>query len=64
MELDRKGMEKIIQDFERSARYADQAGFDKRLCERRDGGTLRRKKAIALVQPRGELVGVSGAFDQ
>jgi len=28
VELDRKGMEKIIQDFERSARYADQAGFD------------------------------------
>ena len=28
LELDRKGMEKIIRDFERSARYADQAGFD------------------------------------
>jgi anthraniloyl-CoA monooxygenase len=27
-ELDRKGMEKVIQDFERSARYADEAGFD------------------------------------
>ena len=28
VELDRRGMEKIIQDFERSARYADEAGFD------------------------------------
>jgi anthraniloyl-CoA monooxygenase len=28
VELDRKGMEKIIKDFERSARYADEAGFD------------------------------------
>jgi anthraniloyl-CoA monooxygenase len=27
-ELDRGGMEKIIRDFEKSARYADQAGFD------------------------------------
>ncbi len=27
-ELDRKGMEKIVADFERSARYADEAGFD------------------------------------
>jgi anthraniloyl-CoA monooxygenase len=27
-ELDRKGMERIIQDFEKSARYADEAGFD------------------------------------
>jgi anthraniloyl-CoA monooxygenase len=28
IELDRKGMDKIIKDFERSARYADEAGFD------------------------------------
>jgi anthraniloyl-CoA monooxygenase len=28
LELDRQGMEKIIKDFEKSARYADQAGFD------------------------------------
>ncbi len=28
LELDRAGMEKIIQDFERSTRYAEQAGFD------------------------------------
>ncbi len=28
VELDRKGMEKIIKDFEKSTRYADQAGFD------------------------------------
>src|SRR5258708_7699073 len=28
LELDRKGMEKIVQDFERSTRYANQAGFD------------------------------------
>jgi len=28
LELDRKGMEKIVGDFERSARYADEAGFD------------------------------------
>ena len=27
-ELDRKGMEKIIKDFEKSARYAEEAGFD------------------------------------
>ena len=27
-ELDRKGMDKIVADFERSTRYADQAGFD------------------------------------
>jgi anthraniloyl-CoA monooxygenase len=27
-ELDRKGMEKIVEDFERSTRYADEAGFD------------------------------------
>jgi len=28
VELDRAGMEKVIKDFERSTRYADQAGFD------------------------------------
>jgi anthraniloyl-CoA monooxygenase len=28
LELDRKGMEKIVKDFERSTRYANQAGFD------------------------------------
>jgi anthraniloyl-CoA monooxygenase len=28
VELDREGMEKIIKDFQQSARYADQAGFD------------------------------------
>jgi len=28
VELDRKGMEGIIEDFERSTRFADQAGFD------------------------------------
>jgi anthraniloyl-CoA monooxygenase len=28
LELDRKGMERIIAEFEKSARYADQAGFD------------------------------------
>src|SRR5258708_32092823 len=28
IELDRKGMEKIVADFVRSTRYADQAGFD------------------------------------
>jgi len=28
LELDRKGMEKIAAEFEKSARYADQAGFD------------------------------------
>src|SRR5260221_6787107 len=28
LELDRKGMEKIIADFVRSTKYADQAGFD------------------------------------
>jgi anthraniloyl-CoA monooxygenase len=28
VELDRKGMEKIIRDFEKSTRYADEAGFD------------------------------------
>ena len=42
----------------------NQAGFGKRLCERRDGGTLRGEKSIAVVQPRGEFVGVGGAFDQ
>jgi anthraniloyl-CoA monooxygenase len=28
IELDRAGMEKIVRDFEKSTRYADQAGFD------------------------------------
>jgi anthraniloyl-CoA monooxygenase len=28
LELDRKGMEKIVKEFERSTRYADEAGFD------------------------------------
>jgi anthraniloyl-CoA monooxygenase len=28
LELDRKGMEKIVKDFERSTRYASEAGFD------------------------------------
>jgi anthraniloyl-CoA monooxygenase len=28
LELDRKGMEKIVEDFERSTRYANEAGFD------------------------------------
>src|SRR3954470_4428856 len=28
VELDRKGMDKVIRDFERSALYADEAGFD------------------------------------
>ncbi|HWI39051.1 MAG TPA: bifunctional salicylyl-CoA 5-hydroxylase/oxidoreductase [Burkholderiales bacterium] len=28
LELDRKGMQKMVDDFVRSARYADQAGFD------------------------------------
>src|SRR5258705_13812129 len=29
LELDRKGMEKIVADFVRSTRYAEEAGFDK-----------------------------------